>query len=70
MNYNLENNADIVFCRGYTRERKKKNNKNNSKLVMLNLVRKHQVVFTQAYSNHNFQGMATMGVVKFSHKNI
>lgn len=24
MNYNLENNADIVFCRGYTRERKKK----------------------------------------------
>lgn len=69
MNYNLENNEDIVFCRGYTkRERERK--KNNSKLVMLNLVRKHQVVFTQAYSNHNFQGMATMGVVKFSHQNI
>lgn len=71
MNYNLENNEDIVFCRGYTkREREKKTNKNNSKLVMLNLVQKHQVVFTQVYSNHNFQGMATMGVVQFSLKNI
>lgn len=28
MNYNLENNEDIVFCRGYTkREREKKKQK-------------------------------------------
>lgn len=70
MNYNLENNEDIVFCRGYTKREREREKKNNSKLVMLTLVRKHQVVFTQAYSNHNFQGMATMGVVKFSHQNI
>lgn len=59
-----------VLSRLHKERERKKPNKNNSKLVMLNLVQKHQVVFTQAYSNHNFQGMATMGVVKFSLKNI